>query len=69
MKQHFSTLGLRRFERQKMEKTVCFCYGYTDEAIREDVHRHHGRSLIHEAILAARQQGVCQCAVRHPQGR
>ena len=51
-----------------MEKLICYCFDYTATAIEEDV-RQHGQSTILEKILAEKQAGTCQCAVKHPEGR
>jgi hypothetical protein len=48
---------------------VCYCFNYCAQDIREDVLEHGGRSLILEKIIAERQAGHCQCAIRHPEGR
>ncbi|MFZ5773978.1 MAG: hypothetical protein ACOY3Z_00610 [Thermodesulfobacteriota bacterium] len=48
---------------------VCFCFGHTAEAIRQEVLAHNGRSLIMERILAEKRQGGCRCAEKNPHGR
>jgi hypothetical protein len=58
-----------RHERQQMDETVCYCFNYTVGDIQRDVREHGGRSLILEEIIAQKKKGVCQCAVRHPEGR
>ncbi len=52
-----------------MNKTICYCFDYTEEDIRDDVLRHQGRSMILERIVREKQQGGCQCTTRHPEGR
>lgn len=51
-----------------MTETVCYCFGYTESDIVEDLQQ-HSRSLITENILAAKRAGRCQCATRNPTGR
>ncbi len=48
--------------------TICFCHGYTEADILEDVQA-HGRSTILERILQAKATSGCRCAKTHPQGR
>ncbi len=48
---------------------VCYCFNYTDDAIRTDVLQHHGRSTILEKISAAKKTGVCQCEIKNPNHR
>lgn len=50
-----------------MAAVICRCFGHTDEDIRADALR-HGRSLILEAILAAKRAGGCRCAETNPGG-
>ncbi|PLY12632.1 MAG: BFD-like (2Fe-2S) protein [Sedimenticola sp.] len=52
-----------------MTKTVCYCFGYTDDDIEKDVRRNNGRSLILERILAEKTKGACPCERLHPEGR
>ena len=52
-----------------MSKLICYCFGYTDEAIRRDVVEHGGRSTIMERIKAEKSKGRCQCKTRNPRGR
>ncbi|MGQ9745913.1 MAG: hypothetical protein ACUVQV_08085 [Dissulfurimicrobium sp.] len=47
---------------------VCYCFGYTDDDIREDV-KTYGCSLIMEQIMAGKKDGNCQCATKNPKGR
>ncbi|NDY43496.1 hypothetical protein G3N55_11685 [Dissulfurirhabdus thermomarina] len=51
-----------------MPETLCYCFGYTDADIRDDV-RAHGRSTIFARILAEKAAGACRCAERNPRGR
>ncbi len=47
---------------------ICYCFGYTETDIREDVRR-HGRSTILERIGAEKKAGTCRCAEKNPKGR
>ncbi|MBI5585349.1 MAG: hypothetical protein HY892_16175 [Deltaproteobacteria bacterium] len=52
----------------RLEELVCYCFGYTREAIKQDFLR-NGRSLILEKIAAAKKAGGCDCAHKNPRGR
>jgi len=49
--------------------TVCFCFGYTKQAIEQDCLDHGGRSTILERIVREKQRGGCHCAQTNPKGR
>lgn len=51
-----------------MAITVCYCFGYTEEDLCQDVLA-HGRSLIMERITREKRAGQCQCAQTNPSGR
>lgn len=51
------------------DRTICYCFGYTEEDIRNDVRNNGGTSLILERILAEKRKGTCRCAAVHPEGR
>jgi len=51
-----------------MAKQVCFCFGYTDEDIREDVSNNNGQSTILKHIAAEKKAGNCLCAIKNPKG-
>jgi hypothetical protein len=51
-----------------MSEIICYCFGYTREAIEEDV-RQNDRSLITEKIIAEKRFGTCQCRTQNPKGR
>ena len=53
---------------QTHSTVICHCFGYTDADIRTDAEE-HGRSLIMEKIIAAKQAGGCNCSVTNPKGR
>ena len=52
-----------------MSQTICYCFEYSAEDIQQDVQKHRGRSTILERIVAAKEQGGCQCDTRHPERR
>ncbi|MEZ0328396.1 MAG: hypothetical protein ABWK15_02305 [Dissulfuribacterales bacterium] len=51
-----------------MAERICWCFGYTDEDIRQDVAQ-HGRSLILERIMENKKGGICDCVHKNPKGR
>lgn len=51
-----------------MSRLICYCFGYTEEDLRQDV-LEHGCSLIMERIAAEKKGGRCQCAEKNPAGR
>lgn len=51
-----------------MDDLVCYCFGYTESDIEEDV-RLNGNSTILEKILSEKKAGACQCSVKNPKGR
>ncbi len=50
-----------------MPELICHCFGYTREAIVEDLKR-HGRSTLLERIMAEKRRGACRCAEKNPKG-
>lgn len=52
-----------------MSDFICYCFEHTEENIRADVSANGGRSKILEKIVAAKKQGACQCAEKHPESR
>ena len=52
-----------------MGRKICYCFNYNQEEIRQDVRNNNGESTILEKILAAKRQGSCHCATKHPEGR
>lgn len=46
---------------------ICYCFNHTRGDIERDLAQ-NGRSLILEAIMAAKRMGACQCAVKNPKG-
>ncbi|MBU2538416.1 MAG: hypothetical protein KKH22_08245 [Proteobacteria bacterium] len=51
-----------------MSRQICYCFGYTEEDIEQDIFR-HGRSLIMERIVSEKKGGQCRCAEKNPTGR
>lgn len=47
--------------------TICYCFGYSEEDIRQDVRHNGGRSAILERIIAEKKRAACQCATLHPE--
>ena len=47
---------------------ICFCFGYTTEAILKD-YQQQGRSTIMERIIGEKKEGNCTCAATNPKGR
>ena len=52
-----------------MANTICFCFGYTDKDIIEDVRKNIGKSTILEKIKTEKSKGGCNCAALNPKGR
>lgn len=52
-----------------MSNLICYCFGYTELDITNEVLKNNGRSLIFERILNEKKNGTCQCETKHPQGR
>jgi hypothetical protein len=53
----------------KVSKTICYCFGFSEDDIREDTEKNKGRSLILEKIVAEKKKGACECATKHPEHR
>ena len=52
-----------------MDRKICYCFNHSEDEIRQDGRNHGGQSTILEKILAAKRQGRCQCATKHPEAR
>lgn len=50
-------------------KTICYCFGYTDADIIDDVLKHGGQSPIMEKIAEAKKNLTCQCDLKNPKKR
>lgn len=53
---------------EAMEQCICYCFGYTQADIVRDCQQ-HGTSTLLAQIMAAKQAGGCQCAIKNPSGR
>lgn len=51
------------------DKLVCYCFGYSEADIEQDVISNSGRSLILEKIKASKQDGACRCHEKNPTGK
>jgi hypothetical protein len=51
-----------------MSEMICYCFGYTREAIEQDVLK-SGHSTITEKIIAEKKFGGCKCRTKNPKGR
>lgn len=47
---------------------ICYCFGYTEDDIKNDISS-HGRSLILEQIVSAKKKGNCSCSEFHHEKR
>ncbi len=48
---------------------ICYCFGYTEADIIEDVLKNKGHSSILERVAEARRTLTCQCDDKHPEKR
>ena len=48
---------------------ICYCFGYSEADIANDVIRHNGRSTIMEMITENKKNGMCQCGIYNPKKR
>ncbi|MBE0576524.1 MAG: hypothetical protein IH613_11605 [Desulfuromonadales bacterium] len=48
---------------------ICYCYNYTEEDIKQDVHLNKGISTILQYIQEEKRKGACKCEMMHPEGR
>jgi hypothetical protein len=56
-----------KFLEEHVASLLCYCFGYTEEDLRQDVLR-HGQSLILKRIVAAKKNDQCRCAETNPAG-
>lgn len=49
-----------------MSRMICYCFGYTETDIRNDVKKNWGKSTILEQIVAAKKAEGCNFPVRIP---
>ena len=48
---------------------VCYCFGYSEHDIEQDVQKHNGHPTILERIKVSKQDGLCRCHEKNPQGK
>lgn len=76
---YYAEEGRRLFDKDDLEVRVgvkerddpipvCYCFGYSERDIAEDVQT-HGRSTIYETIKDNVRAGLCACEVTNPSGR
>ena len=53
----------------EMAKLICYCFGYSESDIEQDVKEHNGQSTILEKIKASKQGGLCRCHETNPTGK
>ncbi|MEO1784346.1 hypothetical protein V4762_04620 [Thermodesulfobium sp. 4217-1] len=51
-----------------MSQTICYCFGFTDDEIKEDVISHNGVSKIQQFIVSKKKDGQCACHLNNPKG-
>ena len=52
-----------------MSNLICYCFGYNENDIRDDVIKNNGRSTIQEKISNEKKNKNCLCHLKHPQKR
>ena len=55
-------------ELEKMDNLICYCFGYTEDDIKEDFLK-NGHSLIQKKIQSEKKFGSCECATKNPKGK
>jgi len=66
---HLEDLSVRVGQKVAEEpKPVCYCFGYTEQMVIEDVVRNQGKTNIPVEITAQVKAGNCFCEVTNPQG-
>lgn len=66
---HLEDLAVRVGQKAVEEpKPVCYCFGYTEQMVIEDVVRNQGKTNIPAEITAQVKAGNCFCEVTNPQG-
>ncbi|AWB10876.1 hypothetical protein TDSAC_1537 [Thermodesulfobium acidiphilum] len=51
-----------------MNQTICYCFGFTDNEIKEDVIKNNGISRIEQFIVNKKKEGKCACHLNNPRG-
>jgi len=55
-------------ELKKMNDLICYCFGYTEDDIKEDFLKNR-QSLIQKKIQSEKKIGSCECATKNPKGK
>jgi hypothetical protein len=50
-------------------KLVCYCFGYSETDIEQDVQNNNGHSTILETIKASKKESACRCHEKNPLGK
>jgi hypothetical protein len=50
-------------------KLICYCYGFTEADIIDDMKQNKGDSSIMRQIIEARKNNTCRCDIKHPEKR
>jgi hypothetical protein len=48
---------------------ICYCFGYSEADIIDDVLKNQGHSSILDRIAEAKKNQACQCEIKNPQKR
>lgn len=48
---------------------ICYCFGYSESDIVDDILKNNGSSSVLERILSEKKKGACNCRSNHPDGR
>jgi hypothetical protein len=51
------------------DKMICYCFGYTENDIIDDLAGNNGTSSILDTITEAKSNNQCQCEIKHPDKR
>ncbi|HAM49152.1 MAG TPA: BFD-like (2Fe-2S) protein [Nitrospiraceae bacterium] len=50
-------------------KLVCYCFGYSEADLKQNVIKNNGCSTILEKIKASKGEGTCRCHETNPSGK
>jgi hypothetical protein len=53
----------------KTDLPICYCFGYSEADIEQDVIKNKGASTILEQIKASKMEGSCRCHETNPTGK
>lgn len=48
---------------------ICYCFGYSEADIIDDVLKNQGHSSILDRITEAKKKQACQCEIKNPKKR